>query len=57
MHMKLWAKKVYEHISSQDEYDFKLLGLEKVSSVKSENVYLASLKLSWESKPARNRSM
>ena len=41
MHMKLWAKKLYEHMSSQDENDFISLGLEKVNPVKLGNVYLA----------------
>ena len=39
MHIKLWAKKVYEHMSFQDDYDFKLLGLEKVNLIRSGNIY------------------
>ena len=57
MHMKIWVKKVHEYMSSQDDYQFKLLGLEKVNPIKSGNVYTASLELSRESKPARNRSV
>ena len=49
--MKIWAKKVYEYMSSQDGYDFKLLGLEKANTVKLGNVYLASFELSQWSKP------
>ena len=55
MHMSIWNEKVYEYMSSQNDYEFKLLGLEKVNLVKSGRVNLASLKLSQESKPARNR--
>ena len=50
MHMKIWVKKVYEFMNSWDDYKFKLLRLEKVNLVKSENIYLASLELSRESK-------
>ena len=46
MHMKLWVKEIYGHMSSQDDYDFKLLGLEKVNPIKLGNVYLTSLELS-----------
>ena len=45
--MNTWAHK--------DDYDFNLLGSEKVNLVKLGNVYLASLKLSQESKLARNK--
>ena len=55
MPMKLWAKKVYEYMSSQDDYDFSLLGPEKVNSIKLGNVYMLSIELSRESKLARNR--
>ena len=41
----------------QNDYEFKLLGPLEVNSIKSENVYLAPLELSGESKPARNRSV
>ena len=34
MHMSIWIKKVYEHMSSQDDYEIELLGLEKVNLVK-----------------------
>ena len=44
-------------MSSQDDYEFKLFRQEKVNPVKLGNAYLASLKLSQESKPARNRSV
>ena len=44
-------------MSLQDDYDFKLLGLEKVTPNKSGNVYLASLELSQESKLARKKSV
>ena len=46
MHIKLWTKEVYEYTNSQDDYDFKLLGSEKVNLVKPRNAYLASLELS-----------
>ena len=55
--MSMWIKKVYEHMSSQDDYENDLLGLEKVNPVNSGKVNLASLELSRESKLARNRSM
>ena len=42
-------------MSSQDDYEFKLLGSEKVNPVKLKKVNLASLELSQESKLARNR--
>ena len=40
------TKKVYEYLSSQDEYDFKLLRPKKVNLVNSRKVNLASLELS-----------
>ena len=42
-------------MSSQDDYDFQLLGQEQVNSVKSGNIYLASLELSQESKSCKRR--
>ena len=57
MHIKIGVKKVYEYMSSQDDYNFKLLGPKKVNPVKLGNMYLASLELSWESKLARNKSV
>ena len=55
MHIKIGVKKVYEYMSSQDDYEFKLHESKKVNPVKLESVYLASLKLSRESKLTRNR--
>ena len=41
--MSIWKKKVYEHMSSQNNYEFNLLGLEKINLFKSKKVYLAPL--------------
>ena len=34
MHMKLWAKELYEYTSLQNDYDLKLLGPKKVNPTK-----------------------